>query len=75
MTETVVSIPDLSDTPCSVAECLETAHVMGRATLCTSPAVNAPPDFALLTLGLPLCSNHAQLLRMGCTLDHFHSGL
>jgi hypothetical protein len=67
--------PELADSPCSVAECLETAHLMGSATVRINPRVGAPPDFETITVGLPLCTDHAQLLRMGCTLTRFTSGL
>jgi hypothetical protein len=66
---------DLADTPCTVAECLEHADRMGRATVHVNPKMGAPPDFEVITLGLPLCTNHAHLLSMGCTLDDFNSGL
>ena len=35
----------------------------------------APPDFRTLTFGLPLCSNHARLLALGCELLDFQPGL
>ena len=38
-------------------------------------AIGAPPDFRTVTFGLPLCADHAHLLRLGCTLTDFHSGL
>lgn len=66
---------ELCDSPCSVAECLETAHVMGSATVNIDPSVGVPPDAEAVTLGLPLCTDHAHLLRPGCTLTHFNSGL
>jgi len=75
MTVTSPVSPDLVDTPCTVAECLERAHVMGRATVRVNPDSAAPPDFAIVTLGLPLCSNHAHLLHRGCVLSTFDSGL
>jgi hypothetical protein len=65
---------ELADAPCSVGECFETATTMGAATLRTDPHVSAPPDFTHVTLGLPLCTNHAHLLRGGCTLIDFRSG-
>lgn len=75
MTITAPVNPELSDSPCSVAECLETAHLMGSATVAIDPGVGAPPDFETVTFGLPLCTNHAHLLRFGCTLTGFNSGL
>jgi hypothetical protein len=75
MTMTVQINPDLADAPCSVAECLETASSMGAATVSIDPETGAPPDFGIVTLGLPLCSNHAHLLRQGCVLLDFHSGV
>ena len=75
MTVTAPVSPDLSDTPCSVADCLESASTMGRATVRIDPKTAAPPDFEIITFGLPMCSHHAHLLRLGCTLDHFSSGL
>jgi hypothetical protein len=72
---TVPLSPELADSSCSVAECLETAQLMGSAAVCINPSAGAPPDFATLTFGLPLCANHANLLRMGCTLTRFTSGL
>lgn len=48
---------------------------MGSATVVIDPRVGAPPDFETVTLGLPLCTDHAHLLRLGCTLTHFTSGL
>ncbi len=68
MTVTAPLNPELSDSPCSVAECLETAQLMGSATVRINPCLGAPPDFETLTVGLPLCTNHAQLLRLRCTL-------
>ena len=75
MTLTAAVNPELCDSPCSVAECLEMAAVMGSATIAVDRAVGAPPDFEAVTLGLPLCVNHAHLLRLGCTLTQFSSGL
>jgi len=75
MTLTVPTSVELADSPCSVAECLETAQLMGSATVRVNPGVGAPPDFETLTVGLPLCVEHAHLLRLGCTLSTFHSGL
>ena len=75
MTMTAHVNPELADAPCSVAECLETASTMGAATVSASPRTGAPPDFEIVTLGLPLCLNHAHLLRRGCDLLNFHSGI
>jgi hypothetical protein len=58
-----------------VAECLETASTMGVATVSIGPHTGAPPDFDIVTFGLPLCVNHAHLLRRGCQLLEFHSGI
>jgi len=54
MTLTVPTSVELADSPCSVAECLETAQLMGSATVRVNPGVGAPPDFETLTVGLPL---------------------
>jgi hypothetical protein len=75
MTMTAQINPDLADASCSVAECLETAASMGAATVTIEPQTGAPPDFGIVTLGLPLCVNHAYLLRRGCALLDFHSGI
>ena len=53
MTVTVPTSVELADSPCSVAECLETAQLMGSATVRVNPGVGAPPDFETLTVGLP----------------------
>jgi hypothetical protein len=39
------------------------------------PGMEAPADFRTVTFGLPLCADHAHLLRLGCTLNDFSSGL
>ena len=70
-----VSPEELADAPCSVAECFETASTMGTATVSVAPQAGAPPDFDIVTFGLPICVNHAHLLRQGCELLEFHSGL
>ena len=75
MTVTARVSPELADTPCSVADCLESAQVMGRATVRVDPQVAAPPDFEIITFGLPLCTDHAHLLHLGCSLAHLDSGL
>jgi len=75
LTATALVNPDLADTPCSVGECLESAQSMGRATVRVDPATGAPPDFGIVTFGLPLCTDHAHLLRRGCTLTDFSCGL
>ena len=75
MTFTVPLSIELADSPCSVADCLETAHTMGSASVRISPDIGAPPDFESDTFGLPLCTDHAHLLRLGCTLTRFRSGL
>jgi hypothetical protein len=67
--------PDLAGSACSVAECLESAQVMGSATVRLDPGMEAPADFRTVTFGLPLCADHAHLLRLGCTLSVFRSGL
>jgi hypothetical protein len=48
---------------------------MGAATVRFDPNVGAPPDFEIVAFGLPLCVNHAHLLRRGCDLLAFHSGI
>jgi hypothetical protein len=75
MTMTALVSPELADAPCSVAECLETASALGAATVAVDAQAGAPPDFAIVTFGLPLCANHAHLLRRGCALLDFHSGI
>jgi hypothetical protein len=75
MTMTAQVNPELAETPCSVAKCLETASTMGAATVSVGPHTDTPPDFATITFGLPLCINHAHLLRRGCQLLDFHSGI
>lgn len=75
MTVTAQANPELADCPCSVADCLERAQVMASATVVVDPRTRAPADFDTVTFGLPLCSNHAHLLRLGCTLAGFTSGL
>ena len=75
MTMTAHVSPELADAPCSVAECLETASSMAAATVSVDPQTGAPPDFEIVTFGLPLCVNHAHLLRRGCALLDFHSGI
>jgi hypothetical protein len=75
MTLTALASPELADSPCSVAECLEPAGRMASATVDIDPRMGAPADFETITLGLPLCRNHAELLRLGCTLTRFTSGL
>ena len=67
--------PELCDSPCSVADCLEPADVMGSATVVVDPGVGLPPAGEPVTFGLPLCTGHAQRLRRGCTLTGFSSGL
>jgi hypothetical protein len=67
--------PELADAPCSVGECLEVASTMGSATVRIDPMTGAPPDFETVIFGLPLCANHAYLLRRGCRLVDFQSGL
>jgi hypothetical protein len=66
---------ELADAPCSVGECFRTASTMGTATVRVDPRAGAPPDFASVVFGLPLCLDHAHLLRRGCHLIDFHSGL
>ena len=48
---------------------------MARAVVKIDPTTWAPPDFEVITFGLPLCVNHAHLLRRGCSLTHFDSGI
>ena len=51
-------------------------HLAARALAVDLPGrADKPADFATLTVGLPLCTNHAQLFRLGCTLTQFTSGL
>ena len=66
---------EMCDSPCSVADCLEAATVMGSANVAINPGSGTPPDFAAVTFGLPLCADHAHLLHPGCTLTRFTSGL
>jgi hypothetical protein len=67
--------PELGEAPCSVGECLRTASTMGTATVSIDPRTGAPPDFETVMFGLPLCLDHAHLLRRGCLLVDFNSGL
>jgi len=69
------SSSELADAPCSVGECLEPAVTLATATVSIGGRTVAPPDFHTLAFGLPLCENHAVLLRQGCRLVDFHSGL
>jgi hypothetical protein len=48
---------------------------MASATVRVDPGTRAPADFHTVTFGLPVCRNHAELLRMGCALTAFSSGL
>jgi len=75
MTLTIPVSPDLADSACSVADCLESAQVMASATVRIDSGPDIPPDSGAVTFGLPVCPNHARLLHRGCTLSHFHSGL
>lgn len=75
MTVTTPLSAELADTPCSVAECWVTAAHLGRASIRIDPTIGAAPDFEIVTLGLPLCTNHAHLLRNGCSLRELSSGV
>jgi hypothetical protein len=75
MTVTAPASPELADSPCTVGECLEPAGLMASATVQVDPKMRVPADFETITFGLPLCRNHAELLRLGCTLSRFNSGL
>ena len=75
MTLTTPVSPDLADSACSVADCLESAQVMASATVRINPGPDMPPDFGTVTFGLPVCPNHAHMLHRGCTLSHVHSGI
>lgn len=66
---------DLADTSCSVGECLKRAAAMGSAMVQADPNTIAPPDFRILSLGIPLCADHAYLLTGTCQLLEFTSGL
>ncbi len=75
MTLTAALSSELADSPCSVADCFEVARTMGSATVRVDSGAAVPPDFATMTLGLPLCVDHAHLLHHGCTLTDFSSGV
>ena len=75
VTLTTALSSELADSPCSVDDCLEAAQTMGSATVLVDPGATVPPDFAIVTFGLPLCVDHAHLLHGGCTLTHFDSGV
>jgi hypothetical protein len=75
MTIAALLSAELCDSPCSVADCLDPAQVLGSAVVSVNPSVGVPPDLGVITLGLPLCAEHAHLLRPGCTLTRFTSGL
>ena len=45
MTLTALASPELADSPCSVAECLEPAGRMASATVDIDPRMGAPADF------------------------------
>jgi hypothetical protein len=70
-----VSPGELADAPCSVAECFEVASTIGTATVSVDPHVGAPRDFDIVTFGIPICVNHAYLLRQGCELLELGSGM
>jgi len=67
-------LPELIGDYCSIADCLETADVMGRATIEVNP-LDGPPEQDSLTLGFPHCFEHAHRLRMGGRLVDLESGL
>jgi hypothetical protein len=59
---------------CTAGDCLDPALVIGHATFEVSPMVGAPDCERRHTFTLPLCGQHAHLLRMDNTLVEFDSG-
>lgn len=65
--------PDLDGTICSVIGCFAVADVLGTADLALNVLVGAVEEVLVVTI--PLCANHAHLLRMPPTLTNFDEGL
>lgn len=59
---------------CAAGECLHEAIVMGQATFEVGPSVRAPDCERRHTFVLPLCPQHAHLLRIDISLVAFDSG-
>jgi hypothetical protein len=59
---------------CTAGDCLDEALVVGYATFEVSPSVRALDCERRHTFALPLCHQHADLLRMDNTLVEFDSG-
>ena len=57
--------PDLEDTPCSIAGCFEVADLIATGDALLPPLAIAPGGKETITLEIPLCVEHAHLLRLG----------
>lgn len=57
--------PDLAGVLCAVCTCLDTADVVAHATVTPHRDVGLNPSDDTLVLELPVCAEHAHLLRMG----------
>lgn len=64
MTHELVS-DDLTGTPCLASDCIRTAEVLDQLVIGLPADVGATVD--AVHLDLPLCGQHAHLLRMGGT--------
>jgi hypothetical protein len=57
--------PDLNDTACCVGGCVAVADIIGQAAVTLHHETGVPDDQRDLVLELPLCADHAHLLRLG----------
>ena len=64
--------PDLDGTGCCAADCLDAADTVGTATLGVPLEVGIDGP---IVLAVPLCIEHAHLLRMGVTDCRLDSGI
>jgi len=59
------SHPELEQTFCVVADCLDPAQALASAHVVLPPTVGMPDGFEYLTLDIPVCFDHQHLLRLG----------
>jgi hypothetical protein len=57
--------PDLNDTTCCVGGCFDVADHMGQAAVRIHHLVGVPEHLQDIVIELPVCAEHAHVLRMG----------
>lgn len=65
---------DLDGVACSAGNCFLVAETLAQAKIQVPVEVGLSPEDDTILLAIPICGEHAHLMRMGGELTYFDSG-